>query len=235
MKAGVGTKKHKKETQKIARLKGWSHAKKTLTTDGLMQNGWMNAQMNEWTLLFAKTNIFMALLRMSGRLVQYQLLFNRIQTSIIIADGAFLFVNLPALLCTAAPSTHNKETMKKKTKVICIHASSFYVGGGYDLFCRFLKIRSKSTPYEDIVQRSWTVTWRTGPLPQYGSFISRIFPDHRAILWNFTKLWKLDFPTFFYNILKYFPTMEEVRLFQCERNCMTTKVLTTISKLSNCK
>ena len=138
MKAGVGTKKHKKETQKIARLKGWSHAKKTLTTDGLMQNEWMNEWMNT---LFAKTNIFMALLRMSGRLVRYQLLFNRIQTSIIIADGAFLFVNLPALLCTAAPSTQTK-----KTKVVCTHASSFYVGGGHVLFCRFLKISSKSTP-----------------------------------------------------------------------------------------
>ena len=118
MKAGVGTKKHKKETQKIARLKGWSHAKKTLTTDGLMQNEWMNEQMKEWihVLLFAKTNIFMALLRMSGRLVQYQLLFNRIQTSIIIADGAFLFVNLPALLCTAAPVHTTKKQWKRKQK-----------------------------------------------------------------------------------------------------------------------
>ena len=49
------------------------------------------------------------------------------------------------------------------------------------------------------------------PLPQYGSFISRISPEYLHttesifILWNWTKLWKLDSPTFFYNIYKIFP------------------------------
>ena len=54
---------------------------------------------------------------------------------------------------------------------------------------------------------------KTGPLPQYGSvtatvtrFIYRVFLEHShiteniSILWNWTKLCTLDFPTFFYNI-----------------------------------
>ena len=49
------------------------------------------------------------------------------------------------------------------------------------------------------------------PLPQYGSFISRISPEYLHttenifILWNWTKLWKLDSPTFFHNISKILP------------------------------
>ena len=46
-------------------------------------------------------------------------------------------------------------------------------------------------------------TGKTGPLPQYGSFISRIFPEYFHTtdnIWNWTKLWKLDFLTFSYNI-----------------------------------
>ena len=55
---------------------------------------------------------------------------------------------------------------------------------------------------------------------QYGSFISRVFPayfhttDNISILWNWTKLWKLDFPTFFYNIYKLFPYYGQVQFFQ---------------------
>ena len=40
-----------------------------------------------------------------------------------------------------------------------------------------------------------------------------LFPEYFlniSILWNWTKLWKSDFPTFFYNISKKFHTMEEV-------------------------
>ena len=58
--------------------------------------------------------------------------------------------------------------------------------------------------------RFWLGTRKAGPLPQYGSFISsenisKIFLDNISMLWNWTKVWKLDFPTFFYNIFKTFP------------------------------
>ena len=52
--------------------------------------------------------------------------------------------------------------------------------------------------------------------------ISRIFPyhgkyfhttDNISILWHWTKLWKLDFPTFFYNISKVFPHYGRGSLF----------------------
>ena len=62
------------------------------------------------------------------------------------------------------------------------------------------------------------LTGKTGPLQEYGSFISRKFPGNRtrvfleyfhtteniSVLWNWTKLWKLDFSNFFYNISKIF-------------------------------
>ena len=47
---------------------------------------------------------------------------------------------------------------------------------------------------------------KTGPLPQYRSSISKVFPEYFhtteniSTLWNWTKLWKLDFPTIFYNM-----------------------------------
>ena len=60
--------------------------------------------------------------------------------------------------------------------------------------------------------------------PGYSQSISRIFPYHRqhvhtmecvSILCNWTKLWKLDFPTFFYNIFKIFPYCGRGLFFQC--------------------
>ena len=48
---------------------------------------------------------------------------------------------------------------------------------------------------------------------------NRIFPYHAkkniSILWNWTKLWKLDFPTFFSNISKIFPYYGRGPIFQC--------------------
>ena len=67
-------------------------------------------------------------------------------------------------------------------------------------------------------------TEKTGPLPQYGSSISRIFPeyfhttDNISILRNWTKLWKLDFQTFFYHIRKYFHTIADVEFVQRQRD-----------------
>ena len=48
------------------------------------------------------------------------------------------------------------------------------------------------------------------PLQFYSQNIFRVFPEYFhtteniSILWNWAKLWKMDFPTFFYNISKIF-------------------------------
>ena len=51
---------------------------------------------------------------------------------------------------------------------------------------------------------------KTGLLPQYGSFISRVFSRIFAYHRIGKKLWKFEFPTFFYNSSKYFHNMEKV-------------------------
>ena len=66
------------------------------------------------------------------------------------------------------------------------------------------------------LRKSWTFHW-------YGSYISRIFleyfhtTENISILWNWTKLWKLDIPTFFYNIPKNISILwKRSNFYQCE-------------------
>ena len=61
--------------------------------------------------------------------------------------------------------------------------------------------------------------------------IPRVFLEHFhtteniSILWNWTKLWKLDFATFFYNISKLWKRSNS--LFSCVRHiCMKARLIT---------
>ena len=75
----------------------------------------------------------------------------------------------------------------------------------------------------------------------YFQNISRVFleyfysTDNISMLWNWTKLWKLDFPTFFYNISilwkrSYFPSDYERKTFTVPlKNFATTAKHQTLS------